>query len=131
MAGGYWRNGVLLAPKTAQIVADVLCGCLPLHDEVFLRAFSMERFTASLGFSGQRTLAEARPEVAPADVQVPQPPSPGKYSTGMSESELLEMERAALEGSNDGSMLGRIEDLVETRADAVVEVRRQVQEHPN
>lgn len=126
MAGGYWRNGVLLAPKTAQIVADALCGCLPPHDEVFLRAFTMERFTGLSGFSGQRTLAEARPEVAPVGIQVQQQPNSDYYSTGMSQSEMLEMERAALEGSNDGSMLEGLDDLVETNADVGGEVRKQV-----
>lgn len=129
IAGGYWRNGVLLAPKTAQIVADALCGCLPPNDEVFLRAFTMARFTGSSGLSGQRTLDEA---VGPVDIQGPQQRSSGEYPTELPRSELLEMKRAALEGSNDGSMLEGLDDLVEAHAvkhaDVGGEVSRQVQE---
>lgn len=44
VAGGYWRNGVLLAPKTAQLVADAVCGCLSPEDQELANRFSMNRF---------------------------------------------------------------------------------------
>ncbi|KAL7575130.1 hypothetical protein ACA910_000496 [Epithemia clementina (nom. ined.)] len=52
MAGGYWRNGVLLAPKTGHLIAQViLCGSgnsdpsLDSQDEEYLSAFAWDRFT--------------------------------------------------------------------------------------
>ena len=48
LAGGYWRNGVLLAPKTGQLMASLISGKAPLsqQDEEFLQAFSWDRFTS-------------------------------------------------------------------------------------
>jgi glycine/D-amino acid oxidase-like deaminating enzyme len=46
LAGGYWRNGVLLAPKTGQLLADLICGKeLSEGDEQLLKAFAWDRFT--------------------------------------------------------------------------------------
>lgn len=130
LAGGYWRNGVLLAPKTAQIVADAICGSLSPSDEVFVREFNVDRFST-------QGAQQKRPVVGATDgVTVPSstmfttrstslPPSspmtedgvavahplPG-YSSGVTGSELVEMERAALEGMNAGSMLSEAEGLL-------------------
>lgn len=47
VAGGYWRNGVLLAPKTGQLVASLLCGVeLTAHDQELIDAFAWDRFTS-------------------------------------------------------------------------------------
>ena len=66
IAGGYWRNGVLLAPKTGQLIGDLVLAAastevatagvtaekednLPLlkeQDEQLLQAFSWDRFIA-------------------------------------------------------------------------------------
>lgn len=50
VAGGYWRNGVLLAPKTGQIIGDVLMNqVLSSEDEELLQAFSWDRFVSKEG----------------------------------------------------------------------------------
>ena len=58
LAGGYWRNGVLLAPKTGQLIADlVINNGDQLHDEEdesLIKAFSWDRFTVP---GGGKTLA--------------------------------------------------------------------------
>ncbi|CAM9331075.1 unnamed protein product, partial [Phaeothamnion confervicola] len=46
VAGGYWRNGVALAPKTGQLVADAVVGSLSVADEALARPFAMDRFMA-------------------------------------------------------------------------------------
>mmetsp|Transcript_3688 Transcript_3688/g.7052 ORF Transcript_3688/g.7052 Transcript_3688/m.7052 type:complete len:822 (-) Transcript_3688:971-3436(-) len=62
IAGGYWRNGVLLAPKTGQLIGDLV-----IHngdrldnesDEKFLEAFHWDRFT-EMG-SGKKLAANTR-----------------------------------------------------------------------
>lgn len=119
VAGGYWRNGVLLAPKTAQLVADAVCGLLSPQDEGFLREFSMDRFTKP----GKRAVArDFEPRAQPTAVVEPQRSGPtGTFSSSgsraegfiseASPSEVLEMERAALEGANDASMLSALEGM--------------------
>jgi len=51
IAGGYWRNGVLLAPKTGQLIGDlVLNSGVDLEDdadEALLEAFKWDRFTVA------------------------------------------------------------------------------------
>ncbi|GMH53751.1 hypothetical protein TL16_g01522 [Triparma laevis f. inornata] len=44
VAGGYWRNGVLLAPKTAQLIADSIEDRLSESDAELLSAFKWDRF---------------------------------------------------------------------------------------
>jgi len=46
VAGGYWRNGVLLAPKTAQLMCDLVTNSKSLSksDESLLEAFNWDRF---------------------------------------------------------------------------------------
>ncbi len=62
LAGGYWRNGVLLAPKTGQLVGDLVIhggGTLPNEsDEELINAFNWDRFTAPEG--GQALAANTR-----------------------------------------------------------------------
>ena len=115
VAGGYWRNGVLLAPKTAQIVADAVCGSLSPEDAYFLQEFSMDRFTnPGTSASGAATAREAAPRAqSAAAVQTSSPAgaSMGSFISEASPSEILEMERAALEGANDGGMLAALEGM--------------------
>ena len=56
IAGGYWRNGVLLAPKTGQLLASLIVANtnsgssekkLSTKDEEFLNVFAWDRFTNS------------------------------------------------------------------------------------
>ncbi|KAL7542619.1 hypothetical protein ACHAXR_011939 [Thalassiosira sp. AJA248-18] len=63
IAGGYWRNGVLLAPKTGQLIGDLIVNdgdvsALPMEDQALLSAFSWERFTTPGG--GKALAANAR-----------------------------------------------------------------------
>lgn len=61
LAGGYWRNGVLLAPKTGQLIGDLVvdgADRLSEEDRALLKAFSWERFTAPGG--GKALAANAR-----------------------------------------------------------------------
>jgi len=47
IAGGYWRNGILLAPKTSQLIADLATDTLSTHDQTLLDAFAWDRFLSS------------------------------------------------------------------------------------
>lgn len=58
VAGGYWRNGVLLAPKTGQLLASLILSSsssagerqfatLEAQDKDFLDAFAWDRFTSA------------------------------------------------------------------------------------
>jgi hypothetical protein len=63
LAGGYWRNGVLLAPKTGQLIGDLIVNDgkvdrLSPKDQALLEAFSWERFTTPGG--GKALAANAR-----------------------------------------------------------------------
>mmetsp|Transcript_28208 Transcript_28208/g.43241 ORF Transcript_28208/g.43241 Transcript_28208/m.43241 type:complete len:723 (-) Transcript_28208:769-2937(-) len=59
LAGGYWRNGVLLAPKTGQLLASLLGGLdLSEEDQALLDAFAWDRFTKPGG--GEELAANAR-----------------------------------------------------------------------
>ncbi|KAL3795883.1 hypothetical protein HJC23_002154 [Cyclotella cryptica] len=54
VAGGYWRNGVLLAPKTGQLVGDLILNDgdsskLSSNDAALLDAFAWDRFTKEGG----------------------------------------------------------------------------------
>ena len=59
LAGGYWRNGVLLAPKTGELLATLIAGKpLSERDQHFLKAFAWDRFTSEEG--GTAMAANAR-----------------------------------------------------------------------
>ena len=124
VAGGYWRNGVLLAPKTAQLVADAVCGCLAPQDDVLSRAFSMDRFSVSVARTG------AAQHTSDSRVVHLRPPLSSRAGGGSPEASLptdLGMERAALEGANEGSMLSNVGDVFGTEsgvADEVSQVNR-------
>lgn len=113
VAGGYWRNGVLLAPKTAQLVADAVCGCLSAQDKAFTEAFTMDRFMVPGGEHATQQ-SGASPSPQPSSVVNDEPVV---YSSEVSRSGMLEMERAALEGTNDGRLSG-LEGLFGRQADA-------------
>ncbi|CAM9786755.1 unnamed protein product [Chrysoparadoxa australica] len=57
VAGGYWRNGVCLAPKTGQLVADAVMGTLSDVDERLMNAFSMDRFLGLRGTEAASTVS--------------------------------------------------------------------------
>ena len=62
IAGGYWRNGVLLAPKTGQLIGDLVinngAALEEESDETFLEAFKWDRFTEVGG--GKKLAANTR-----------------------------------------------------------------------
>lgn len=62
IAGGYWRNGVLLAPKTGQLIGDLVINDGKIleneSDELLLEAFKWDRFTVKGG--GKKLAASAR-----------------------------------------------------------------------
>lgn len=58
IAGGYWRNGVLLAPKTGQLMGDLIAGTITEEDEALIGAFTWDRFTNEGG--GDKLAADAR-----------------------------------------------------------------------
>lgn len=49
VAGGYWRNGVLLAPKTAQLLASSILGTIGGADSDLLNHFKWDRFISPEG----------------------------------------------------------------------------------
>ncbi|CAM9949017.1 unnamed protein product, partial [Hapterophycus canaliculatus] len=128
VAGGYWRNGVLLAPKTAQLVADAVCGSLSSEDQVFLKHFSMDRFAipGTPAAAARKSAARVQPAAAVrrrASKGAPVGMGTETYISEPSSSEILEMERAALEGANDGDMLSALEGMF-GKGMVQVEVRR-------
>lgn len=125
VAGGYWRNGVLLAPKTAQLVADAVCGCSAPEDDVFSRVFSMDRFSVAGTGAAPHTTSDS------SDVHV-RPPVSSRTGGGSLEASLatdLSMERAALEGANDGDMLSGVGGSFRTESGVADEVSRNVVRH--
>mmetsp|Transcript_24379 Transcript_24379/g.36168 ORF Transcript_24379/g.36168 Transcript_24379/m.36168 type:complete len:792 (-) Transcript_24379:172-2547(-) len=59
LAGGYWRNGVLLAPKTGQLLAQLIAGkSFSDSDQALLDAFTWDRFTTEAG--GRKMAMNAR-----------------------------------------------------------------------
>ena len=128
LAGGYWRNGVLLAPKTGHLLASLIAnnGSANLSDEdrTMLEAFAWDRFTSPEG--GKRMAANAR--YAASMYPVHQRKSGtgiaasvgtelGSYSTARSAGEERSLDRKSLFGSDDDSNGGNndaeTEDLFE------------------
>jgi len=58
ISGGYWRNGILLAPKGAQLVANVIQNTpLSQEDQAYLRAFAWDRFFGTSPSQSENTNA--------------------------------------------------------------------------
>ena len=59
LGAGYWRNGVLLAPKTGQLLASLLTDTpLDKEDLKLVEAFAWDRFTSKEG--GAKLVADSR-----------------------------------------------------------------------
>ena len=111
LAGGYWRNGVLLAPKTAQLLACLMSGTeLTKGDQELLHAFSWDRFTEKGG--GAKLAANARyaasmhpihSRKSGTGVAAAVGTELGSYSTAKTAREERERDRSALwyEGSDE------------------------------
>eukprot|EP00977_Amphora_coffeiformis_P009021 scaffold2043_cov166-Amphora_coffeaeformis.AAC.20 len=109
LAGGYWRNGVLLAPKTGLLLAKLISGQkMDPADDHLLKAFAWDRFTSKEG--GARISAAARYAASMhpvhrrstgAGVSASVGTELGSYSSARSAREERQRERAALFGSED------------------------------
>ncbi len=78
LATGHYRNGVLLAPVTAKLIAEQILGRVSEQARSLLPAFSYQRFQLSSPISGvsMQTIDTSRPiaaapEVAPEIVAIP------------------------------------------------------------
>jgi len=132
LAGGYWRNGVLLAPKTGQLLATLIANsgsnkdgasALQEDDRAMLEAFAWDRFTSPEG--GKKMAADAR--YAASMYPVHQRKSGtgiaasvgtelGSYSTARSAGEERSMDRKALFGDESTEMDAETEELFEKAA---------------
>jgi glycine oxidase ThiO len=112
LAGGYWRNGVLLAPKTGQMLAQLIAGqSLSPADQELLDAFSWDRFITPEGSKqlemNSRFAASMYPVHRRAEgsgVAVAVGTELGSYSTAKSAKNERSKDRAALFGSLDESL---------------------------
>ncbi|CAJ1956523.1 unnamed protein product [Cylindrotheca closterium] len=110
LAGGYWRNGVLLAPKTGELLAMLIAGEeLSQEDEKFLEAFAWDRFTSKDGGAEMAANARYAASMYPvhsrksgAGVAASVGTELGSYSTAVSAGEERRKDREALFGGDDG-----------------------------
>ena len=106
LAGGYWRNGVLLAPKTAQLLACLMTETdMTPEDEELLAAFSWDRFTRKGGgaalAANARYAASMHPihsRVSGAGVAASVGTELGSYSTAKAAKEERQKDRNAMFG---------------------------------
>lgn len=110
LAGGYWRNGVLLSPKTGELLASLIAG-IPLNDEDtrLLEAFKWDRFTSKEG--GAKMAANARyaasmypihKRKSGVGVAASVGTELGSYSTAVSAREERQKDRSSLFGDGGG-----------------------------
>ena len=119
LAGGYWRNGVLLAPKTGELMASLIAG-IPLdeQDKTFLKAFAWDRFTSPEGGVALAANARYAASLYPVHqrksgvgVSAAVGTELGSYSTAKSAKEERRKDRASLWGDDDAfekaAMMGK------------------------
>lgn len=112
LAGGYWRNGVLLAPKTGQMIAQLIAGQeLSSRDQALLEAFSWDRFTTPEGSKQMEMNARFAASMHPvhrrtvgAGVAAAVGTELGSYSTAKSAREERAKDRASLFGGMEDSL---------------------------
>jgi len=108
LAGGYWRNGVLLAPKTGQLIASLIAGNkLTPSDDALLTSFSLERFASVEG--AVKLAANTRYAASMHPVQRRSQPlgvgtELGSYSNARNAREEREQDRAALFEMGDDAL---------------------------
>jgi glycine/D-amino acid oxidase-like deaminating enzyme len=106
LAGGYWRNGVLLAPKTGHLLASLMSGqSLSKDDEGLLEAFAWDRFTSKEGsaklVANSRYAASMHPihkRTTGAGVSASVGTELGSYSSARSATDERKKDRDALFG---------------------------------
>jgi glycine/D-amino acid oxidase-like deaminating enzyme len=125
LAGGYWRNGVLLAPKTGHLLATLIASNnndddddsgfdsefqLSQEDQIMLDAFSWDRFTSPGG--GKKMAANSRYAASMYPVHTRRSGTGiaaavgtelGSYSTARSAGEERKKDRESLFGSSSSS----------------------------
>lgn len=112
LAGGYWRNGVLLAPKTGQLLASLLSGReLSAADEALLHAFAWDRFTSpersAAVAADTRYAASMHPihrRKSGTGVAAAVGTELGSYSTARSAGQERSQDREVLFGSGDDAL---------------------------
>jgi len=116
IAGGYWRNGVLLAPKTGQLLAKMIAGVeLSIRDEAFLEAFAWDRFTTQEG--GRDMAMNARFAASMHPVQTRAEGSGVSAAVGTELGSYSTARSAATERANDRkSLFGESDDSLEAAA---------------
>jgi len=141
MAGGYWRNGVLLAPKTGHLLATLIAennnnnnnnndddddiSMLSEEDQTMLDAFAWDRFTSPEG--GKKMAANSRYAASMYPVHRRRTGTGvaaavgtelGSYSTARSAGEERRMDRKSLFGDDDdgGYSDAETDDLFEKAA---------------
>jgi glycine oxidase len=121
-AGGYWRNGVLLAPKTAQLVADAVMGTLSPTDAAVMQIFSPDRFKEGSGDSqlkpqAQSTISSSSP-VTPSFSPVPPSSVTVLESLESDENELARFEALEEEAAVQGKMFDMIQGVSQSFSSA-------------
>ena len=111
LAGGYWRNGVLLAPKTGLLLAKLISGQpMDAADKHMLQAFAWDRFTSKEG--GARLAAASRYAASMhpvhrrssgAGVSASVGTELGSYSSARAAKEERNRDRLALFGGDNGA----------------------------
>lgn len=113
LAGGYWRNGVLLAPKTGQMLAQLIAGQeMSDSDQDLLDAFSWDRFTTPEGSKKMEMDARFAASFYPvhrrtegSGISAAVGTELGSYSTARSASSERAKDRASLFGDNTDDLL--------------------------
>ena len=112
VAGGYWRNGVLLAPKTGQLVASLMLSSsgneagtkLNEKDAAFLTAFAWDRFTApersAALTANARYASSTHPIQKRGQASITAGTELGSYQTARAAGDDRKRERAALLSSD-------------------------------
>jgi glycine oxidase len=114
VAGGYWRNGVLLAPKTGQLMASLIMKSLDgrAHrmdpfDESLLEAFAWDRFTApektAALTANMRYASSMHPIHKRGKSSATMGAELGTYSTARASAEDRKKDRDALFGDGDAA----------------------------
>lgn len=111
LAGGYWRNGVLLAPKTGHLLASLMSGqTLSPDDAALLEAFAWDRFTSPEGSvkmaANSRYAAAMHPihsRRTGSGVSAAVGTELGSYSSARAASADRKKDRDSLFGDNGGS----------------------------
>ena len=127
LAGGYWRNGVLLAPKTGQLLALLISGHpLSPSDQALLDAFAWDRFTSpersATVAADTRYAASMHPihRRSRNGVAAAVGTELGSYSSARSAAEERSQDRSALFGGGGDDALERAAEMGRKDADAFV-----------